>query len=187
MIFKEIYPPRFIQQFNDAAPAFEKLKTLDGTPYIPLDEVARVLDITIQYKQLADDNNGEFEHDTRTLSINEKDPKTRKRFTIAHEIGHAVLNHPGISLRSTSLTAYDSIVKKSNEMAANGFAADLLMPRALMVSLTQNIITSQRLNADSLGADDVQNISIQLADELGVSRESMSYRIKNVRLFVNHD
>ena len=62
------------------------------------------------------------------IYLNKKDSMNRKRFTIAHEIGHLKLNHLGVRMRdSTTSQGTDE-----NEVLANAFAAELLMPEELV-------------------------------------------------------
>lgn len=52
------------------------------------------------------------------IAYNEKKPAVRIRFSLAHELGHHILNHSGIS--------------KRNETEANYFAGHLLSPRIII-------------------------------------------------------
>ncbi len=56
------------------------------------------------------------------LVVNENDPEARRRFTIAHELGHFFLEHEGRRF------AEPSSDNPPQERAANRFAAALLMP-----------------------------------------------------------
>lgn len=64
------------------------------------------------------------------IVVNEHRCRVRKRFTIAHEIGHAVLNHFSISF-SDGKGLDDS---SWQERQANAFAAELLMPRDFLLA-----------------------------------------------------
>lgn len=182
--FKEIYSSAFIAQFGDYASQFGELSLLSATPYVDLDQIAKILGLKIDYAQFDDEFSGNFDEGTNTIKINRNHPQTRIRFTIAHEIGHDVLGHHGISLRSSDLGAYQSVLEKSNEMAANNFAATLLMPRALLIRLVKRDIHQLVLDDMGLTPQQVAKITKDVADELAVSEESMTYRFQNVRLFV---
>jgi len=69
------------------------------------------------------------------IYINARDPERRRRFTLAHEIGHYVLHRDmlGDGLIDTAL--YRSKLSDWSERQANRFAADLLMPAALVRGL----------------------------------------------------
>lgn len=72
----------------------------------------------------------------KTIMINSHSIQTRERFTVAHEIGHFVLDHERY-LRSETIVERDLFVtnEKSNsfnyerlEYQANAFAAELILP-----------------------------------------------------------
>ena len=102
--------------------------------------------------------------ESRRIYINsDADPK-RQRFTIAHELGHILLNH--IESGKGSMAFRDSTSTKSSdpiELAANSFAAELLMPERLMVEMYKK--------TDSPS---------DLAVIFGVSIESMKRRIRRL-------
>lgn len=66
------------------------------------------------------------------IGVNEDHPETRRRFSIAHELGHAVLGHAErmyIEFAAADLLPERDPQRESDEHEANWFAADLLMPR----------------------------------------------------------
>lgn len=185
--FKEIYSSDFISQFGDLASQFGNLQLLPVSPYVDLDQIAGLLGLKINYETFDNNVSGNFDETTNTIRVNCNHPQTRIRFTIAHEIGHDVLGHHGISFRSSALDAYQSVLEKSNEMAANNFAATLLMPRALLVKLVRQNVHQLGLDDRGLTPRQVAEITGNVADQLAVSKESMTYRFQNVRLFVKKD
>lgn len=64
------------------------------------------------------------------IVVNEHRSRVRKRFTIAHEIGHAVLNHFSISFLDGNGLNDNSW----QERQANVFAAEFLMPRDFLLA-----------------------------------------------------
>lgn len=60
------------------------------------------------------------------ILVNAENPSTRKRFTIAHELGHFFLHHNGEPLDFVDLR---SGVSNFKEVEANKFATALLMPQ----------------------------------------------------------
>ena len=86
-----------------------------------------------------------------TIGFNANHPWCRRRFTIAHEIGHLLLGH----------TCNDDDGDDShNETEANFFAAELLMPRKILkkdFAISPEIPTLARLYRVS-----DQSLSIQL-------------------------
>lgn len=64
------------------------------------------------------------------ILVNENRPRTRQRFTLAHEIGHVVIPwHMGTIFDITDATAPDGAIEYwEMEAEANAFATELLMP-----------------------------------------------------------
>jgi Zn-dependent peptidase ImmA (M78 family) len=98
-----------------------------------------------------------------TISYNRDEMSLRQRFTIAHELGHLVLNH-GPSFRDPaqnySLYNYDP-----DEVDANKFAAELLMPEEAI-----NILIEKH---------GISNIG-ELSRRFMVSQQAMEFRLKNL-------
>lgn len=67
----------------------------------------------------------------RDIYVNEGHPEERKRFTIAHELGHFCLGH-GPSRRDTSKSGWYGADDLEKEKLANAFAAELLMPEEVV-------------------------------------------------------
>lgn len=86
--------------------------------------IANRLGINVVYGKVME-LSGYFDAENQTIYIDENDSLTKQRFTIAHEIGHAVLNH-GSSPRTKITYTQDNYYFK--EFQANLFAAELLMP-----------------------------------------------------------
>lgn len=99
------------------------------------------------------------------ITYNLTDAPVRQRFTIAHEIGHHVygdLDAP----RDTS-EQFSARARDPREVAANRFAAGLLMPAALV----KHLVLEQR----------VTDLS-KLAKTFGVSTAAMEFRLKAIGL-----
>ena len=91
--------------------------------------------------------------------------ENRQRFAIAHEIGHYVLGH-GDSLRDPAAN-FSSNNHDYKEVAANHFAAQLLMPKGSVLKAVREL----RITSIS-----------KLADRFKVSEVAMLYRLKNLGL-----
>lgn len=103
------------------------------------------------------------DRDSAQILYNIAEPWPRRRFTIAHELGHHVLEHgerPRDAVQAFSLHNYDPI-----EAAANRFAAELLMPeKAVWHWVVEEGNTSLE----------------QLAALFAVSQVAMRYRLKRL-------
>ena len=79
--------------------------------------------------------------DSFLITISARDPSTRKRFTLAHELGHYMLHRHLVgdgmyddrAYRSTHMGRYhNTLIGPKEETDANKFAANLLMPKDLI-------------------------------------------------------
>lgn len=100
----------------------------------------------------------------RVIYYNPSHPHSRIRFTLAHEMGHHLLNHTqyGRQFRDYGNSSTGSPV---HEREANRFAAELLMPEEAIDTL----VNHQRIYAIT-----------ELASRFGVSEEAMYWRMKNL-------
>ncbi|MBS1003511.1 ImmA/IrrE family metallo-endopeptidase [Acetobacter thailandicus] len=96
-----------------------------------------------------------------TIYINTKKSLNHQRFTLAHELGHYFLRH-GSRMRDTA----EQLVKKDPvEMAANRFAAELLMPEDYVMECARNFLSVQ-----------------DMAKKFKVSEQAINNRLKTLRL-----
>lgn len=81
-------------------------------------------------------------NDEKHIYINEKkQPIERRKHTLAHEIGHGILNHPVDNIPLNNLIKNDK--NHIYEYEANTFAANLLAPICVLKAL--NIYTSDKI------------------------------------------
>lgn len=93
------------------------------------------------------------------ILYNENDSQQRKRFTIAHELGHFVLKHNAVEVYQPELIEFKS--KIPHEIEANTFAAELLMP-----SFAINLETE--INKYNIAS---------IASKYNVSKEALMWRV----------
>lgn len=138
----------------------------DPTPVV---EVARSLGYqvnefspTSETRQIS----GAVDHDKKVVFVNAKEGPGRKRFTIAHEIGHIVLHADDGNFVDYRHDGDYADEDRPKEREANLFAANLLMPQGVFESLWQ--------------AFDADLKSV--AQRLQVSHEAASYRARSLGL-----
>jgi Zn-dependent peptidase ImmA (M78 family) len=143
---------------------------------VPVEEIAISLGADIAYEAYDGEVSGMlYRADGRALiGVNSTHATTRQRFTVAHEIGHLVL-HKGRPMFIDRFVRVNwrNGVSDTEEVQANAFAAELLMPRKFVEREVERVLTKRR------------NVTPhQLAGELGktfhVSPEAMSYRLENL-------
>ena len=115
------------------------------------------------------------------ITVNSNHAPVRKRYTVAHELGHKILGHKSgdhvdwgfMVLRrdSRSSEAIDN-----QEIEANSFAACLLMPRKMLRSDVEEL--QDYYGEVHLSSENVSG----LAKQYGVSTTAMSYRLMNLGL-----
>ncbi|ATP43174.1 MULTISPECIES: ImmA/IrrE family metallo-endopeptidase [Pseudomonas] len=97
------------------------------------------------------------------ITYNVTDAPVRQRFTIAHEIGHHV--HGDLDAPRDTFEQFSARARDPKEVAANRFAAALLMPAALV----KHMVMEQR----------VTDLA-RLARAFGVSTAAMEFRLKAI-------
>lgn len=159
------------KSYDPAQAASELLdESWDGV--LPVDPVvlAQLLGIRVLNARLKEDVSGALVKRRGTdpsILLNKEDSKNRKRFTCAHELGHFIR-------RSDEPEQYEYVDYRDQlsssgtdeeEKFANSFAANLLMPEALV----------REFHDEGLPA-------FRMAKRFGVSQEAMHFRLENLRL-----
>lgn len=114
------------------------------------------------------------------IGINSHNAPVRQRFSISHEIAHLQL-HPGQPLildrmvRANFRDATSSAATDVQEIEANAFAAALLMPKHLVRKYLQRQLECSEISDEEIVAG--------LAQDLGVSKQAMEYRLINLGIF----
>jgi Zn-dependent peptidase ImmA (M78 family) len=147
---------------------------------IPTDQLIEYLGAKLTLEPFEGDISGMLfrEPSTVVIGVNSAHSTTRRRFTIAHEIGHLIL-HQGRSIivdkfvRVNFRDNSSSLGTDREEIEANSFAAELLMPEE-MVRQEMHRRLSKRTSASN------EQIIRQLARTFDVSPEAMEYRLINL-------
>ena len=139
---------------------------------IPVDKIARQLGILLCPLPGDDDISGAIiRKDGHTvIAVNPAHHINRQRFTIAHELGHFFLHdsleqHVDQDFRVAWRNAESSKAINWNEIEANRFAAEMLMPTRLLLS-----------DLESLEVVDKRTVAL-LAKRYVVSPEAMKIRL----------
>ena len=193
MMYKDIYTSDFLDKFGEYKDKIEKLE-LGNSQRIDVKAIAESCNIPIQYNVLEsssccsnDSKNDDTDKNTdKLIQINKFEPEYRQRFTIAHELGHILLGHQGISYRTSDMKKYRDTIERMNEVAANKFAAELTMPKSLVIDVLFSSIKQKGYSINQrFGDEDISKIVRISANELGVSPRALDIRIKNLGIFVN--
>lgn len=142
-------------------------------------KIVETLGLNILETQLPDDTSGileKSENNKGTIFVNKSHPLVRKRFTIAHEIGHYLLSSKNGIYVDKSIFFRDGKSRQAvdkDEMIANCFAAELLMPKNFVKKALTKFINNGFIDS---GDDVVQ----KLAEEFKVSATAMSIKLQSM-------
>jgi Zn-dependent peptidase ImmA (M78 family) len=149
-------------------------------PPVPVERIARRLKAEVRYEPFDGELSGMLirEGQRVIIGVNASHPKTRQRFTIAHELAHMRLHDErlpihvdrGFPVRRRDVRSSQAV--DVDEMEANGFAAELLMPAAM-------------LEHDLEGKDpdyEDDELTRRLANRYKVSLQAMAVRLATLRL-----
>lgn len=139
---------------------------------IDVNHIAKKLNIKVILYDFSDGVSGAFfkDHDNLILGVNKSHSKQRQRFTIAHEIAHYILHsteylHYDLKKQEEIFFRADNI-SNPDEVEANHFAAELLMPEILINKCIDNNIL----------------LIEDLAKLFNVSKDAMMYRLISLRI-----
>jgi len=148
---------------------------------VNIEELAKMRGIKVIAYAFGEDVSGvlSLHQGEATIGYNQKEPLARRRFTIAHELGHYELHRDKSDLFVDkqfiyrSLSSGDTPVTLAMEQEANAFASAILMPTDLL----RKEIQLTKLN---LMDDDAIE---KLARRFDVSTTAMSIRISGLGFF----
>ena len=143
---------------------------------VPVEQIARRLGAQVAYEDFDGDISGMLFRDEgrKVIGVNSRHAPTRQRFTVAHEVGHLEM-HKGQRVFIDRFVRVNMRDGQTNleERQANAFAAELLMPRALVPDETERLLARHR---------DVTQPELvsTLAQRFQVSPAAMQYRLMNL-------
>ncbi len=166
-------------------PATEAQKLLKSaridSPPVSVDRIAAKLKAQLSFEPFEgkDDISGILYRDElqTVIGINSTHSKARQRFTIAHEIGHLVLHKGELFVDQTVRVNFrdkrSSLAEDQQEIEANKFAAELLMPPEMIRREVVKCIAKKKVATD-------MHLITELARVFEVSEQAMGYRLFNL-------
>jgi Zn-dependent peptidase ImmA (M78 family) len=163
--------------------AIDLLQSIGLTkPPVDVYRMANELNVEILLEKLDDEVSGVLLRlpERLVIAVNKNHSEARQRFTIAHELGHLRL-HQGrplivdhiVRARVSMRDSQSSLATEREEIDANRFAANLLMPEDLVHEAVVEVIEKKQ--------SEKQTIKV-LAQQFGVSDKAMEYRLTNLGL-----
>lgn len=109
----------------------------------------------------------------RIISVNKGEPPKRRRFTVAHELGHFLFNFNPKETEYLNAFEMDHEDDNEDEKRANRFAAELLMPKEEFTKKYYEIMGKYQKSSDQLN-----NTVQDLSDLFLVPPKAVERRIK---------
>ena len=132
-------------------------------PPVDVDRIARDWGLAVEYVPRPRGLHGRVVVERAVIEVAANDHPHRKRFTVAHELGHYVLDHNPVLTEAEPRDFGNP--KSVNEKEANHFAAALLMPEEWVRQDWQNLQDAERM-----------------ANLYRTSPEAMWYRLMELKL-----
>jgi Zn-dependent peptidase ImmA (M78 family) len=165
----------------------EKLLATHGIESAPIDveKLAKNLGADVHY-QPTDENLSGFIIRSKSraiIGVNSKHPENRRRFTIAHEVGHLLLHDhvqdhnevhvdgAGCGMRVRRRDQESSKGEDDHEREANFFAAELLMPAKFLEEDVADLDDADLFEDDVLGP---------LSKKYKVSTQALTFRLAHL-------
>ena len=156
---------------------------------IDLKQLANNLNITIQEKLFESEFSGLLAvNDGKvTIAVNKNHSVNRKRFTIAHELGHFFLHVDGKKELFVDKSFNRDITSSKGsdrvEIEANRFAAELLMPSNLLKAEIKKQREQELFSFDDDSDQSIDDTMVsKLSQKFGVSAQAMEIRLSNMVL-----
>lgn len=154
-------------------------------PAVDVEAIAKKLNIDVAYQRFKDDLSGVLVKagERSAIGINSKHSPVRQRFSIAHELAHFWLGHPGDMFVDESKGRASIVFRDGrsadgtnlHEMEANRFAASLLMPAVFLFESLTKCLSDGLLEID-------REIIPRLSNEYCVSQQAMKIRLSSLGL-----
>lgn len=147
-------------------------------PPVDVERLAKQEGLRVVEEQLESEISGMLyrEGGRAVILINQNDVPVRKRFSVAHELGHYHLHTSSSVFVDRRVRFRDSNSSQGTikeEIEANSFAAELLMPETFVLQ------EAMRLRGRRFTLSDEELIG-ELADIFEVSRQAMEVRLANL-------
>jgi len=157
-------------------------------PPVPVEAIAEKMGATLVFEPFAgeeDDISGIlYRKSSHTIiGINSAHSETRRRFTIAHELGHLALHSKELFVDKVVRIDFrdrtSGLAIRPEEIAANAFAAELLMPSEFLARQIARKLSKR-------GAPPAKEKLINdLAKTFKVSPQAMEYRLTNLGILIS--
>lgn len=177
MAYKSYRQPRSHEEIREDVEQILDVLRIEAAP-VPIGRVASAMNAQVHYSPF--DGDGDLagmlirKDGKIIIGVNSSHHSNRQRFTVAHELGHLRYHegeiHVDRKLQINRRDAISSLAIDPDEIEANRFAAELLIPFRLI---------SADLLMREIDVEDDDQIR-DLAKKYQVSAQAMTHRITNI-------
>ncbi len=167
---------------NEAKRLAKELHKQFGTKApIDLEAIAHANRIDIRIENLEDEVSGMLvvRDGSAVIGVNGRHHPNRRRFTIAHELGHYLLHRDDARFFIDAAPVFyrsdqTALISRDQELTANAFAAELLLPESVL---------KDAMHRDPIDVFDDAAVK-RMADRFGVSSQALLIRLQELDLVV---
>ena len=179
MVLSDVFSDEFIARLNNLNEDGHVSPNEEVKGFIDVEKILGELGFQVHIEQLM---YGSGKIENTKIYIDGSENKRRQRFSMAHELGHAVQN-VRYANRQDDPNDYDAF-DRQDEVFANAFASQFLMPKLLVKQEIHQVIEASGLDSHHLNLDQVSQIIKKVAKKLKVSEMALKYRTDNLGIFV---
>lgn len=184
MKYEDVFSSDFIKNINNILNV-EAIKPKHDFGYsIDIEQILEIAEYKITKENL-NNKSGYLKADKKIVYIDNKENKKRQRFTMAHELGH-IIQGKSEAARNDDPDNY-KYMDKPDEVFANSFAAQFLMPKKLLTNVIDSSINELSINPQKISKDKYQSLLELISSKIEVSFQSLNIRIENLHLFKNSE
>lgn len=110
---------------------------------------------------------------SKQVRISRQFPQNVRSFTLAHELGHAILHEPGIMHRDRALDG-EALSRDPFELEADKFATFFLMPRKLIHSAFKRLFLTDKFALNEATASALGSSAREMQENGSVPRRQLS-------------
>ncbi len=156
-------------------------------PPVPVEIIAKKKGATLVFEPFEGDDDISgllYRKDKHTIiGINSAHSETRQRFSIAHELGHLILHKKQLFVDKTVRVDFrdqtSALAIRREEIEANSFAAELLMPRDFIIQEISRKLSNKKSPPKE------KTLVNGLASIFKVSPQAMEYRLNNLGILIS--
>jgi hypothetical protein len=156
----------------------ERVSKYEGRGPVPLEDAIYELGYRIDTRYFEDRVSGQLVFEKRLIILNAGHVSQRRRFTLAHEVGHVTLHLPDLS-RERAEVSCDGVGRR--EIEANYFAGSLLLPSQALTRFLGEACSGVELHRIFGDRAREEWLIKRVASEFQVSPAAASRRLKDLR------